>query len=133
MSQGHYFATDPVVPSRPGEVELSVPGFQVRLAVDRGVFAADAVDAGSLAPLRASPPPPADGDLLDLGCGYGPIACPLAHRARHSTVWAVEVNERALALTARNAAALGLAAVRPVPPEAVPPSVRFAGIWSNPP
>jgi 16S rRNA (guanine1207-N2)-methyltransferase len=38
-----------------------------------------------------------------------------------------------LALTARNAAALGLATVHPVPPDAVPSSVRFAGIWSNPP
>jgi 16S rRNA (guanine1207-N2)-methyltransferase len=133
MSQGHYFTADPVVASRPGEVELSLPDFRVRLAVDRGVFAADAVDAGTLELLRATPSPPLDGDLLDLGCGYGPIACALAHRAPQSTVWAVDVNERALALTARNAAALGLTSVRPVRPDAVPSSVRFAGIWSNPP
>ena len=48
-------------------------------------------------------------------------------------MWAVDVNERALDLTARNAAALGLAAVRAVRPEAVPASIRFAGMWSNPP
>jgi 16S rRNA G1207 methylase RsmC len=57
----------------------------------------------------------------------------LAWRAPGSTVWAVDVNERALGLTARNAAGLGLAAVRPVRPEGVPATVRFAGIWSNPP
>jgi 16S rRNA (guanine1207-N2)-methyltransferase len=133
MSQGHYFTADPAVASRPGEVDLALPDFRVRLAVDRGVFAADRIDTGTLELLRATPSPPPDGDLLDLGCGYGPIACTLAHRAPHSTVWAVDVNERALALTARNAAALELAAVRPVKPDAVPSSVRFAGIWSNPP
>ncbi len=48
-------------------------------------------------------------------------------------VWAVDVNERALDLTARNAATLGLAAVRAVRPEAVPASIHFTGVWSNPP
>jgi 16S rRNA G1207 methylase RsmC len=48
-------------------------------------------------------------------------------------VWAVDVNERALALTAANAADLGLANVRAVGPEGVPDEVTFAGIWSNPP
>jgi 16S rRNA (guanine1207-N2)-methyltransferase len=133
MSPAHYFDVDPTVPSRPGEVELPLADFPVRLAVDRGVFAAGAIDSGTLELLRAAPSPPLEGDLLDLGCGYGPIACTLAHRAPGCTVWAVDVNQRALELTARNASALGLAGVRPVPPGAVPASVRFAGIWSNPP
>ncbi|HEY3811272.1 MAG TPA: methyltransferase [Acidimicrobiales bacterium] len=133
MSQGHYFDVDPAVPSRPAEVDLSLPDFRARLQVDRGVFAATAVDPGTLELLRAAPAPPATGDLLDLGCGYGPIACTLAHRAPHAVVWAVDVNERALSLTARNAESLALPNVRPVPPEAVPAAVRFAGIWSNPP
>jgi 16S rRNA (guanine1207-N2)-methyltransferase len=133
MSQGHYFDADPAVPSRPAEVELSLPDFRARLQVDRGVFAATAVDPGTLELLRAAPAPPATGDLLDLGCGYGPIACTLAHRAPQAVVWAVDVNERALALTASNAELLALPQVRPVRPEAVPAGVRFAGIWSNPP
>ena len=50
---------------------------------------------------RPSCPPPAPrGDLLDLGCGYGPIACVLADRAPPATVWAVDVNARARELTA---------------------------------
>jgi 16S rRNA (guanine1207-N2)-methyltransferase len=133
MTQGHYFDADPAVPSRPGEVELSLPDWQARLVVDRGVFAAAAVDPGTLELLRAMPAPPAAGDLLDLGCGYGPISVTLAHRAPGAVVWALDVNDRALDLTARNAAALDLPGVRAVRPEAIPESVRFAGVWSNPP
>jgi 16S rRNA (guanine1207-N2)-methyltransferase len=133
MSQGHYFDVDPAVPSRPAQVELSLPDFRAQLTVDRGVFSAAGVDPGTVELLRSTPAPAVVGDLLDLGCGYGPIACTLAHRFPTATVWAVDVNSRALELTARNAAALGLAGVRSSRPEAVPGSVRFAGIWSNPP
>jgi 16S rRNA G1207 methylase RsmC len=133
MSQGHYFDAHPTAPSRPAQVQLSLPDFRASLTVDRGVFAAGGVDPGTLELLRATPAPVMAGDLLDLGCGYGPIACALAHRAPGATVWAVDVNERALELTARNAAAVGLTGVRPVRPDAVPGSVRFTGIWSNPP
>jgi len=83
--------------------------------------------------LDASPPPPASGDLLDLGCGYGPIACVLAARSPGATVWAVDVNERALELCAGNAAAAGLDNVRCLAPTSAALPARFAGIWSNPP
>ena len=133
MSPGHYFDADPAPASQPRLVDLSLPDFEAHLLVDRGVFAGGRVDPGTLELLRASPAPPAEGDLLDLGCGYGPIACTLAHRSPGAVVWAVDVNERALQLTARNAATLGLPAVRAVRPEAVPASIHFVGLWSNPP
>ena len=73
-------------------------------------------------------------DLLDLGCGYGPIAITLARRAPDATVWAVDVNERARALTVENAAAAGVAdRVRVCSPDDVPAAVRFGSVWSNPP
>lgn len=103
------------------------------MRTDRGVFSASRVDPGTVILLRATPPPPASGDLLDLGCGYGPIAVTLARRSPGATVWAVDVNERALDLVRENAAALGLPNVRAAAPSDVPPEVRFAAIWSNPP
>ena len=48
-------------------------------------------------------------------------------------MWAVDVNERARELCARNAVTAGLTNVRVVAPADVPPDVRFAAIWSNPP
>lgn len=129
----HYFNRQPAVASRPGEVDLSLPDGTVQLRTDRGVFSAAQVDPGTLALLQNTPPPPTEGHLLDLGCGYGPIAITLARRSPAATVWAVDVNERALGLVGENATALGLVNVRPATPDAVPDDVALAGIWSNPP
>ncbi len=128
-----YFDPDPAVASRLGTVELTLPDARVELTVDRGVFSAGRVDPGTLALLRAAPDPPAAGNLLDLGCGYGPIACTLARRAPGATVWALDVNRRARQLATANAAALGLTNLRVLDPAEVDPGVRFAGLWSNPP
>jgi 16S rRNA (guanine1207-N2)-methyltransferase len=131
----HYFDQAPAPPSRRGRVTLKLPDFQAELAVDRGVFSAAGVDPGTVELLRSRVGAPAgSSDLLDLGCGYGPIAVTLAHRFPAATIWAVDVNSRALELAADNAAALGLGdRVRAMVPEAVPADVSFGGIWSNPP
>jgi 16S rRNA G1207 methylase RsmC len=71
--------------------------------------------------------------LLDLGCGWGPIALTLGLANPEATVWAVDANPRALDLTRRNAASLGLRNVRAAPPEDVDGALRFELIWSNPP
>jgi 16S rRNA (guanine1207-N2)-methyltransferase len=129
----HYFSAGDDGPSRPGTVRLRLPDLELDLRTDRAVFSGGRVDTGTTVLLRAAPDPPPAGDLLDLGCGYGPIALTMATRAPGATVWAVDVNERARALTAENAAAAGLANVRVAAPDVVPDDVRFAAIWSNPP
>ena len=133
MSPSQYFEQEPSVVSDEREVVLALPDLTLRLRTDRGVFSHGAVDAGTKYLLLEAPPPPASGHLLDLGCGAGPIACALAARSPAATVWAVDVNERALALTAANARANGLGNVRAVRPGEVPGDVRFTGVWSNPP
>jgi 16S rRNA (guanine1207-N2)-methyltransferase len=129
----HYFSPRPQAPHRPGQVRVILPDLYLELATDAGMFSPGRLDPGTRLLLEDTPAPPASGDLLDLGCGYGPVACVLAARAPGATVWAVDVNERALELCARNAAAAGLGNVRCVGPAdpALPP--RLAGIWSNPP
>ena len=128
----HYFDEDPSAPSAPRDVTLLLPDGSLTLATDRGVFGYDRIDAGSKLLLLKAPAPPATGDVLDLGCGYGPIALTLARRAPGATVWAVDVNERARGLCAANAARNELTNVRVCAPDDVPPDVRFAAIWSNP-
>jgi 16S rRNA (guanine1207-N2)-methyltransferase len=131
--RSHYFSPTPGVQSRPSTVRLDLPDLSLALRTDRGVFSGGRIDPGTKVLLLEAPAPPPAGDLLDLGCGYGPIALALAARSPGATVWAVDVNERALDLTRTNAEAAGLANVRVATPDAVPADVRFAAIWSNPP
>lgn len=91
------------------------------------------MDIGTAVLLREVDPPTGSGTFLDLGTGYGPIACAIAVEAQEAQVWAVDVNTRALELTAENAKAAGVAdRVHPVLPDGVPADVRFDEIWSNP-
>jgi 16S rRNA (guanine1207-N2)-methyltransferase len=126
-----YFESEPTVASDRRSVRLVLPDGTFDLVTDRGVFAKDEIDPGSKLLLLEAPPPAPAGDLLDLGCGYGTMTLPLAARSPDATVWAVDVNRRALELCAENAAAHGLSNVHAV--ESVPDDVRFATIWSNPP
>jgi 16S rRNA (guanine1207-N2)-methyltransferase len=134
---GHYFAERPAAASRPGRVELVLPeGVALELETDRGTFSPERVDPGTRALLTRGPAlGPSARTLVDVGCGYGPIALALAARAgAGATVWAVDVNERARALCASNAVANGLAArVRVTDPEGVPDDLVVDELWSNPP
>jgi 16S rRNA (guanine1207-N2)-methyltransferase len=129
----HYFDERPDVPSEERVVEVLLPDVSFRLVTDAGVFSHGRLDRGTALLLHTAPAPPATGDLLDLGCGAGPIAITMALRAPEATVWAVDVNARARALCERNAAAAGVTNVRVCHPDEVDPEVRFAAIWSNPP
>ncbi|WP_106401788.1 class I SAM-dependent methyltransferase [Actinocorallia populi] len=129
----HYFSAEPGAASRPGTVDLVLRDLHLRLETDRGMFSPDRVDAGTRILLDTVPAPPRRGNLLDLGCGYGPIALAMASRAPEATVYGVDVNLRALELARRNAESAGLANVKFLTAEEVPPETAFAAIWSNPP
>ena len=129
----HYFDERPAVGSAETAVSVELPDTSFTLRTDRGVFSHGRLDPGTELLLRKAPAPPPRGELLDLGCGAGPIAMTLARRSPDATVWAVDVNERARALCAANATANGIPNVVVLPPEGVPADVRFDAIWSNPP
>lgn len=135
MSSGQYFDDDPAVGSDPRPVEVALPDVAFTLTADRGVFSADHLDAGSKLLLMEAPAlSAADKTVLDLGCGWGPIACVSAARAPQAVVWAVDINERARRLTAANAATIGAAnRIHVADPDGVPTDVRFDRILSNPP
>lgn len=131
--QGHYFDSRPAVASRPRTVRLRLGEIDLELQADRGVFGSRGVDLGTLVLLREAPAAPSTGEILDLGCGYGPVAIALALRSPGARVWAVDVNERALELARENAAAAKALNVSAFLPDEVPPDVRFDAIYSNPP
>lgn len=130
----HYFDAEPSTASAEQTVELVLPDVQLQLTTDRGTFSADRIDAGTKLLLLDGPSPTAsDRVLVDLGAGYGPIALALAARNPDAEVWAVEINQRARALCARNAATNGLENVRVVSPEDIPANLVVDRLWSNPP
>src|SRR3954469_24257231 len=128
-----YFTPRPSGPAGRIVVPVRLAGREVEVVTAAGVFSGDRVDLGTRVLLREAPEPPASGDLLDLGCGWGAIALALGLLSPAASVWAVDVNERALELTGENARRLGTGNVRAVRPEDVPDDVRFDAIWSNPP
>ncbi len=130
---GHYFDAAPTSASRRGTVRLDLPDRSMSLTTDRGVFSADRVDPGTKYLLLEAPAPPTGGTFVDLGCGYGPIACTLAARAPESTVWALDVNTRALELCRLNAAALELTNVQVATVHEAPTTLAVDLVWSNPP
>jgi 16S rRNA (guanine1207-N2)-methyltransferase len=130
----HYFSTDPASALTRVPVAADVWGHRLDLVSASGVFSAGRVDIGTAVLFRSTDPPGHGTTYLDLGCGYGLVACALAVARPEATVWAVDVNARALQLTSENAARAGAAErVHAVTPEAVPDDVRFDQIWSNPP
>ncbi len=132
MSQ-QYFTERPAAGRRPGSVHVVLPDLHLELETDAGVFSPSRLDPGTRLLLETAPPPPAAGRLLDLGCGYGPLALVLAARSPGAQVWAVDVNRRALELCARNAARAGLPNVRCAAPDDAQLPGTFGLIWSNPP
>jgi 16S rRNA (guanine1207-N2)-methyltransferase len=130
----HYFSAEPQAAERRRKITILLWGRQVELNTAAGVFSPDGLDRGTAVLLRESPVPTGSPTLLDLGCGYGPIALALALHCPEARIDAVDVNERALELCRQNAAALGVAdRVHVLPPEQVDQARRYDEIWSNPP
>src|SRR6478736_3853721 len=124
----HYFDERPMVESDAAIVDVALPGVAFTMATDRGVFSHGHLDTGTSLLVREAPAPAAAGELLDLGCGSGAIALTLALRSPAARVWAVDVNARALELTAANAAR-NTVTIHTAAPDDVPDDVRFATIW----
>ncbi len=133
MSSEQYFDDDPTVASEPMMVDVTLPDTAFVMETDRGVFSRGHLDTATSMLLRAELPISSTGDLLDLGCGAGPIAMTMARRSPDATVWAVDVNTRARELCARNAERNALSNIRVAAPGDVPTELRFSTIWSNPP
>ena len=138
MSDEQYFTNQPRTGSTAGTskqktAQLRVDDKILQVVLDSGVFARKGIDAGTMVLIDAAARPPAMGNFLDLGCGSGAIALTLAARSQKATVYAVDVNERAIALTASNAKMNNFSNINVLLPTSVPQDLRFDLIWSNPP
>ena len=133
MSSDHYFSQEPKSDYQPKQIELNVAGEVFQVTTASGTFSPLRLDVGTEVLLDHLELAPQDGNILDLGCGWGPIALNLAKNSPKAKIWAVDVNSRSLVLTDLNAKTLGITNIQTETPDDVPADVRFSGIWSNPP
>lgn len=104
----HYFDEKPDIESKPGLVMARICGIDLQFVTDSDVFSKKYVDYGSRILLETTV---ADlrkdgvkaGNMLDIGCGYGPIGITMKRAFPAMDVTMVDVNERALALCKENA------------------------------
>lgn len=133
MSEDHYFSKEPSSPLKPKSIQIPVAGELADVTTASGTFSPTQLDFGTEVLIEQMDLAPVSGNLLDLGCGWGPIALNLGQLRPNTKVWAVDVNTRSIELTQANAKNLGISNITALLPEQVPADLRFSGIWSNPP
>jgi len=129
----HYFSADPAAADQRREILARIWGREYRFTTTRGVFARDALDKATAVLFDACGPPRTARTVLDLGCGWGPIACAIARECSDVVVHAVDTNARALELVRHNADRLDVRDRVLVYTPDETPEVAYDEIWSNPP
>lgn len=132
MTNDHYYSAAPESAHRYAECAYAYRGETLRFMTDAGVFSRGEVDFGTDTLLRALPDG-LSGRVLDLGCGWGAVGVSVGKKYPACEVVMSDVNTRALALAARNAAANGVRAqtVESDGLDSVPG--RFDAVLTNPP
>ena len=97
-----YYSREPTSESRPVFCEFDYRGRHLRFLTDAGVFSKGELDTGTQLLLDALPDR-IGGELLDLGCGWGPIGISMKAIWPDTDVTMADVNLRALELSRKNA------------------------------
>ncbi|MEI7027619.1 class I SAM-dependent methyltransferase [Paenibacillus sp. y28] len=107
----HYYSSKPSVEHERRVVEAELRGIRFAFVTDAGVFSKQGVDYGSRVLIEAMDIPE-QAEVLDVGCGYGPIGLTAAKLAKSGHVTMIDINERAVELAKENARKHGISNVR---------------------
>jgi 16S rRNA (guanine1207-N2)-methyltransferase len=107
----HYSTRAPQSSPRLRVIRTTLRGRAWSFQAASGVFSHRGLDPGTRLLIEAMRVGRGD-QVLDLGCGYGPIGLVAASLAPRGAAWLVDANQRAAALARANAAAHGLANVQ---------------------
>lgn len=132
-TQEHYFSSTPQSQGKRREVSVELAGKSFTVVTASNVFSVDGLDRGTDALFKAVPAPPATGQFLDIGSGWGPIGLSMCLHSPQADVIGVEVNERAIGLARENALRIGVDNFSVMFPDDVDPQLKFDLMWSNPP
>lgn len=94
---GQYFDNDKLS-SNMQRYDVTIKNCNLTLFLDNGVFSKSRLDFGTRLLLETIPLSSISGDVLDIGCGYGPIGLFVA-KMTNSNVDMCDVNKRALHLS----------------------------------
>lgn len=95
----HYFTND-YVESKENKTKCIIKNTELTLITDNGAFSKKGLDFGTRSLLETIDN--VSGQVLDFGCGYGPIGIYLK-KTYNVEVDAVDINERAMNLAKKNA------------------------------
>lgn len=98
----HYFSSNPLVESNRQRWKYILRDYEFLFETDNGVFSKREVDFGSRLLIESFEIPQISGDLLDIGCGYGPVGLALAKDFPDRKIDMVDINERAIELAKIN-------------------------------
>ncbi|WP_102272408.1 class I SAM-dependent methyltransferase [Cytobacillus massiliigabonensis] len=131
----HYYSKTQKVESDPKSWSFTLNNFSFRFKTDNGVFSKKEVDFGSRLLIEEFVEPAIEGNILDVGCGYGPIGLSVAKQLGDRLVHMIDVNERALSLAGENAALNEIENVCIYESDRLEnvKGNRFAAILTNPP
>ena len=96
-----YFINNPSLKSQEIIIKYTYNNHDYLFLSDNGVFSKDALDTGSRVLLETIDFDKIKGDVLDVGCGYGPIGIIISKNTK-ACVDMVDVNNRAINLANKN-------------------------------
>ncbi|WLR58085.1 class I SAM-dependent methyltransferase [Guptibacillus hwajinpoensis] len=99
----HYYTKNPGVKSSPNKIDADLRGRKFQFTTDSGVFSKKEIDFGSKLLIESFEEPELEGDIVDVGCGYGPIGISLASEFSNRYFYMLDINERATELAMSNA------------------------------
>ena len=97
----HYYTADPLVKSEEREIEYEIAGNKLVFTSDNGVFSKNHVDIATSFLIKTIYDE-VNGEVLDVGCGYGVIGITMAKNPAVTMVTMLDINHRALELSKRN-------------------------------
>lgn len=121
--------------SNPATFDFNFRNEHFKFHTDDGVFSKNYIDYGSFVLLKHFVPNDIEGPLLDMGAGYGPLGivlCRLYDKETHMC----EINERAYTLLLENIKENKMNSCFAYHSnlfEALPNSIQFASVVTNPP
>lgn len=97
-----YFENDENLKSEEQVIEVKINDVNLKFITDNGVFSKSKLDFGTRSLLENIDYQNLKGNILDFGCGYGPIGIYLK-KITNANIHMVDINKRSLNLAIKNA------------------------------